>query len=145
MDSDLFFRLIEQISSKLDELSRSTDLVKGEVGAIKTRLFNGLTDTTRETYAKVLVLEKKQEECDAAVHLLQDTWAERFATHDTKEKIYHSLIGIFMGFIVTIFAGLLVFELEKYHLLKVMAHEVQETHMNPNGVQHDPASPLVGP
>lgn len=60
MDSDLFFRLIEQISSKLDELSRSTDLVKGEVGAIKTRLFNGLTDTTRETYAKVLVLEKSK-------------------------------------------------------------------------------------
>ena len=50
---------------------------------------------------------------------------EKFATHDTKEKIYHALIGIIMGFIVTVFAGLLVFELEKYQMLKIISHEVQ--------------------
>ena len=83
MDSDLFFRLIEQINQKLDEVSRSSELVKGEVSAIKT-LFNGLTDTTRETYAKVIVLEKKQEQYDDAIHSMQDTWMEKFAIHEKR-------------------------------------------------------------
>ena len=147
MDSDLFFRLIEQINQKLDEVSRSSELVKGEVSAIKTRLFNGLTDTTRETYAKVIVLEKKQEQYDDAIHSMQDTWMEKFAIHDTKEKIYHALIGIIMGFVVTVFAGLLVFELEKYQMLKIMSQEVHsDSHARKSrGTQHEPGASVGGP
>lgn len=147
MDSDLFFRLIEQINLKLDDLTRSSELVKGEVGAIKTRLFNGLTDTTRETYAKVIGLEKKQEQHDEAIHLMQNSWMEKFTRHDTKEKIYHSLIGIIMGFVVTVFAGLLVFELEKYQMLKIMSHEVQsDSHARKSGDgSREPGASVGGP
>ncbi|MFO1152118.1 MAG: hypothetical protein U1E42_00430 [Rhodospirillales bacterium] len=146
MDSDLFFRLIEQVNVKLDDLGKSAEVVKGEVSAIKTRLFNGLTDTTRETYSKVIVLEKKQEQYEDTIHSMQNTWMEKFATHDTKEKIYHSIIGIVMGFIVTIFAGLIVFELEKYQMLKIMSHEIQsESHEKRSGDPRDPALSPVGP
>lgn len=147
MDSDLFFRLIEQVNLKLDDISRSSEVVKGEVSAIKTRLFNGLTDTTRETYAKVIVLEKKQEQYEDAMHLMQNTWLEKFTRHDTKDKIYHSTIGIIMGFVVTVFAGLLVFELEKYHMLKIMSHEVQsDSHTRkPGEPVREPGAPVGGP
>jgi hypothetical protein len=121
MDAELLLKVMDQLTRKIDEVAHSTSDLKSEVSAIKTRLFNGLTETTRETYAKVIILENKQEESDVRLHQIQKTWLEKFTAHDTKERMYHSLVGTVMAFLVTVFSALLVFEVEKYHLLTALA------------------------
>jgi hypothetical protein len=124
MDSDTFIKLFEQMNHKIDTLSQSSEIIKNEIGSIKTRLFNGITDTTRETYSRVIGLEAKQNYQQDVLDEIQKNWSEKFSVHDTKERLYHTLVATVMAFLVTVFVALVVFELEKYHILKLMANEV---------------------
>ena len=98
MDSDFFFRLIEQVNLKLDELSRSSELVKSEVSAIKTRLFNGLTDKFHPTQVLADVMTMRE-------HSEKPIQQISFAyVGDTRNNMGHSLLlaGCLMGMDVRI-------------------------------------------
>lgn len=124
MESDTLIKLFEQMNQKIDNLSQSHEMIKNDISSIKTRLFNGITDTTRETYSRVIGLETKQNYQQDVLDEIQRNWSEKFSIHDTKERLYHTLLAAVMAFLVTVFVALVVFELEKYHILKLMANEV---------------------
>jgi hypothetical protein len=144
MDDDLMIKLFNQMNQKIDSLSQSTESLKSEVSSIKTRLFNGITDTTRETYSRVIGLETKQGYQQDVLENLQQKWSERFSVHDTKERLYHTVLATVMAFLVTIFVALVIFELEKYHILKLLANEVSPVPEKtlPRGDAGKPAVPM---
>lgn len=111
----------------MDELSYATSELKSEISAIKARLFNGMTDTMRETYARVLILENNREETDSRLHEMQKNIIAEFASHDTKEKIYH-LIGIILVLcVISIFSGIVVIQLDWHHFLSFVTEDGQDT------------------
>jgi type III secretory pathway component EscR len=60
MECEATLRPLDEMSQRLAAMHDATSDLRRDVNEIKLRLFNGLTDTTRETYAKVLNLESKQ-------------------------------------------------------------------------------------
>lgn len=137
-DHDFMFKMIEQMNHKIDGLAQSAESLRSDVGSIKTRLFNGISDTTRETYSKVIGLETRQNYQQDVLDEIQKSWSEKFSVHDTKERLYHTLVGTVMAFLVTVFVALVVFELEKYHILKLMANEVAPAGSTSKGDGHPP-------
>ena len=112
MENELFFKLVDDLARKIEVLTEEAHETKLEIGEVKAKLFNGLSDTTKGTYAKVLLLEEKQHGNDLALKEIQHAWIEKFTAHDTKERMYHRAVTAIMAFLVTIFSSIIVFELE---------------------------------
>lgn len=123
MENELFFRLVDDLARKIEALAEEAHEAKLEIGEIKAKLFNGLSDTTKDTYAKVLVLEQKQHNNDLALKEIQHSWIEKFTAHDTKERMYHRAVTAIMAFLVTIFSSIIVFELENNSRGKISSLE----------------------
>lgn len=123
MENELFFKLVDDLARKIEVLAEETHAAKLEIGEIKAKLFNGLSDTTKDTYAKVILLEQKQHNNDLALREIQHVWIEKFTAHDTKERMYHRAVTAIMAFLVTIFSSIIVFELENNSRSKVSSLE----------------------
>lgn len=93
---------LHQMAIKIEVVSRHSGEIKNELGAIKTRLFNGIADTTRETYAKVLILEDKQEKIDDHISNIQHKWIQKFSVHDSRDAVYHAVFGIILVILASI-------------------------------------------
>lgn len=143
VDVDYLQRHLDELSKKLDGVYHSTRELKGEISSIKGRLFNGLTDTMRETYAKVLVLESKQHETESRVIEMQRLWIEKFTSHDTRERLFHSVIGIFMSLMLISFSVVIVYKMKNNNTIDWLIEQPESTTHNTHII--DPSWSMIGP
>lgn len=74
MQSNSTHAPLDELRQRLAALHAAASDLHRDVNEIKLRLFNGVTDTMRETYAKVLILEKKQESYEGFMQQYQGEW-----------------------------------------------------------------------
>jgi hypothetical protein len=77
----------EDIDQRIQDLVKIAKETRRDVNEIKLRAFNGLTDTVRETYSKVLSVESKQKSSEERLMELQTSWLDAFRKHDHKERV----------------------------------------------------------
>lgn len=77
---------VDELGRKLDDLTRAAREIHRDVDEIKLRLFNGVTEIIRETYSKVLLLEKNQQSKESQFMELQRIWVKYFRWHDHKMR-----------------------------------------------------------
>jgi type III secretory pathway component EscR len=77
---------LDEMSQRLAALHTATSDLRRDVNEIKLRLFNGLTDTMRETYAKVLILENKQQSHEDFMNKCQKEWASERALRGSRDR-----------------------------------------------------------
>lgn len=143
MDPEIVLRFLDNVSTKIDAVSYSTAELKAEVSAIKVRLFNGLTDTMRETYAKVLLLDNKQHETESRVLEIQRLWTEKFSSHETKDRLFHFVVGFFMSLILVLLTTLGIYQLENHDVAALFLD--METKHSRHLPALEPGWGLIGP
>lgn len=110
VEGEAITQLLTDISKKMDDVTRSTNEIEADIDAIKARLFNGLTDTMRETYAKVIILENKHEETSHSVYTMHKQCVEQLKQYDNKYKVIHAIIGITISLVVITWSVMLVYK-----------------------------------
>jgi hypothetical protein len=143
VDGETIAHYLIELSNKIDAFSHSTNEVKADVGAIKARLFNGLTDTMRETYAKVIILENKQEETSRRMYDAHKCVLETLTYNDNKHKVFYVSISVVMALIIVIFSVNSVYKLQYKDKFDTISAEKREVF---NGLpEKDHGWSLVGP
>lgn len=143
MDPEVVIRFLDDLSTKVDAVSHSTAELKAEVSAIKIRLFNGLTDTMRETYAKVLLLDNKQHETESRVLEIQRLWTEQFSSHETRDRLFHFVVGFFMSLMLVMVSLLAVYQIENRDIAALFAD--MEARRFSHLLPFEPSWGFVGP
>ena len=104
---------LEQLES-IQEINRSLNDLRVDIATIKARLFNGIMETLRETYAQVIVLDNKQKVMDVRLTDFQAVWIADFTKHDAKERVYHvAVTGVMVSTLIALGA---IFALEFHKL-----------------------------
>lgn len=107
MESEATLHPLDKMSQRLAAMHDATSELRRDVNEIKLRLFNGLTDTTRETYAKVLTLESKQKLHEDFMQQCHSEWTNERVARVRRDRTL--LVLLWSASIIHIAATIIAF------------------------------------